>query len=411
MSNQLSTSGAQAAGNFVKLDPSPAKYRIDQDDVELTAGAWLVLTDAQRLPMDLRHSNGAHDDSGSEPEDGDDMQVESNNSDDGCDHAVRYARLIAPVVRSARADAARRSRGPPRADGAVFAVLRRSPAELAGPRIRDLVRCPEYVLVDEEVVARCDEIKWTYCGPVDVSHLGELGLAVRDGHLEVAFPPLDANDQVIRYSIPNIQSDIGADHQRICVAGHCLRAQLYDPTRRGQFRWCAGCHTLLHVCCLQAQSIHIAISSYADRLQQWAQAHFAFLLREDRPAEIPPRVDLVWDEDTAIDSDVHDAAGRIPWPATTWIELACLPIRRRTNAGSAPQTIETVVLYAIRQVRAGRGEQAVPDPAFWLRSPEVAGEMARVRAAKYLVTKELRRLRSGTDFRRFLCLKCGRQIV
>ena len=49
----------------------------------------------------------------------------------------------------------------------------------------------------------------TYCGPVDVSHLGELGLAVRDGHLEVAFPPLDANDQVIRYSIPNTQSDIG----------------------------------------------------------------------------------------------------------------------------------------------------------------------------------------------------------
>ena len=99
----------------------------------------LVLTDAQRLPMYLRHSNGAHDDSGSEPEDGDDMQEESNNGDDGCDHAVRYARLIAPVVRSARADAARRSRGPPRADGAVFAVLRRSPAELAGPRIREYV--------------------------------------------------------------------------------------------------------------------------------------------------------------------------------------------------------------------------------------------------------------------------------
>ncbi|KAI5822066.1 hypothetical protein K523DRAFT_358668 [Schizophyllum commune Tattone D] len=145
--------------------------------------------------------------------------------------------------------------------------------------------------------------------------------------LQVAFPPLDANDQVIRYRIPNTQSDIGADCQRICVAGHCLRTQLYDQTRRGQLRWCTGCHTLLH---------------------QWA-------LRL-----IPALSSVTWGNDTGTDADVNDVANHFPWPQTTCAELACVPLWRWTMPTQVPQSMETITQEAIQRTRAGMGADAGP---------------------------------------------------
>ncbi|KAL1751019.1 hypothetical protein FB107DRAFT_279082 [Schizophyllum commune] len=397
--------------NLVTLSPRAATYRIQTVDTELAPGAWLVLSEsgAQGHFMGLRYSDAPHDDSDLSEA----GEIDMDEPVDQHDVPLLYARLIAPAMHPARAEAARRGRrGPARANGAAVMVLRQW-AELEGPRAKTHLRNPERVAIEAPVVVPCSRIVGQYCGAVDVSHLTELGIDNRHGRPRLAWPPMDGNDQYIRHRIPSIRTDV-PEREYICADGLCLvPGRIWDTTRRGQIRYCPNCLSFFHVGCLVRHGAEVALSDYVDFFGEREQAHLHFLLQPDRPSAIPALPSVIWGNDTGTDADVDDAANLFPWPHATCAELACVPLRRRTMPAQAPQSMETITQEAIRRTRAGMGAEVVPDPAEagWLRGPEVVGVAERVRASKLIVIKELRRMRSGAGPRRFLCMNCHHQII
>ena len=148
-------------------------------------------------------------------------------------------------------------------------------------------------------------------------------------------------------------------------------------------------------------------------LVRFDQGHMSYVLDPGaRKREVPEIKKLVLGipGNAAFDIDMDDTLNRFPIPRSLrYEEVACLPIRRRTRPGFAPETNELFYQHAIDMVNAGEGRKIVrgADVAAWL---EEKAPGLGTRALKFILRKDLRKLRKDT-IRRFLCTSCNAQII
>ena len=164
----------------------------------------------------------------------------------------------------------------------------------------------------------------------------------------------------------------------------------------------------MHIDCLKQNSISGAIYDFADCLGPWHQEYLFYAFKSNRPTIGPRSHSPSFGTSYECDSDFNDAHDQIPWPDTTWAELACLPIRRRTRPGRAPQTIEALVCHAIYMCTLNSHLAHVPHPKAWL--PYVSPQSG-LRAAKIIVAHELRRFREDKGYSRYICINCHAGLV
>ncbi|KAI5886772.1 uncharacterized protein SCHCODRAFT_01243053 [Schizophyllum commune H4-8] len=407
-------SRVKPSGDLVAAAPKKALYEINGAMIPLVPGKCLVLKERKRVDLRLLPFNPDNDDSDSDPDEpvtrSSRRLAEKAISDPALhDWAYSYVRLVAPAIEGGAG--ASSSGGMLLADGAVVVKYLRCPGEVNGARMRERVRYPELIAVDTHVLVWANKFHSVLCGIIDLAIYGELVMKIRDGRPVPCHPPVDNNDLTCRYHVPTAQDDVPVAREMMCMADMCTLGQVWNTMITGQIRYCIPCAKFFHAGCLEEHGSQVTVADMKDHLDDWNQGHLHHVLRPDRPAERPPAPYIGFGVDADVDKDIDDTASALAWYETTWAELACFPIRRRTNPGEAPQTLETVILHAIKMVKDGRGEEIVPDPAQWVRDPEVGGPQAGIRATKYLVAKDLRKLRGEDRFRRFTCIGCMTQII
>ncbi|KAL1698823.1 hypothetical protein EV121DRAFT_217514 [Schizophyllum commune] len=251
---------------------------------------------------------------------------------------------------------------------------------------------------------------------VDLSGHGELVVRkASDGHAQPCMSALEANDIHVRFVLQAGQTDIN-NRELICVP-ECLSGRLYETATCNQVRWCRRCETWLHVACLNGQRVD-DVKHYDERLgTEFEQSYLTYLWdprrrRLTKNFKIEP-LDLAQNNrDTDYHWDVDDTKNRYPLLATPLAEIACLPIRRRSFPGYAPETNELLIQYAIQRVQSGRvdPDEKLPDLGEddWFHRE--VDPKAGLRAVKYILRKDLYELRTGR-MRWYLCIKCDKQIV
>ncbi|KAI5887607.1 uncharacterized protein SCHCODRAFT_01133259 [Schizophyllum commune H4-8] len=220
-------------------------------------------------------------------------------------------------------------------------------------------------------------------------------------------PPIESNDLWSRFTV-NEKGDI-PPRELMCMEYGCRHGRIWEPGKTGQIRWCRRCERWMHAACISKQRADVDDLDRED-LANFNQGYLTFLLDKDARNRTDVSIQkLILGKDAARDVDVHDNQNRINMPRTTWAEVACIPIRRRTRPGFAPETNELLVQHAIAMVEAGDGAKSVQGQrvADWLseKAPE-----AGARALKFILRKDLRKLRKDA-IRRFLCTNCNEQIL
>ncbi|KAL1711921.1 hypothetical protein EV715DRAFT_297563 [Schizophyllum commune] len=396
----------------VKLNK--AWYRLDDNAAPLQNGRFVCLIDQDAEPLSLIDDDEDNDDSQSEP-DGNESETESESDASSsmqsiieCDVAQSYSMIVSPALYASKSS----KFGPNevcQADGAEVMIYHRCPASVNGERMESFIRYPELVAVSKTVLVPAERMRCELVRIVDMSENGELVVKAHGNGLTPCMPPMDLNDLYCRFRIPT-KSDDTPQREVMCSADACTMENLWMSAKRGQLRWCCVCCKWQHVRCLLLNGGPTTVAEHTEDLDKWKQGYLKFLLSPDRPMDPPKKAELALGKSTEVDEDVDDRLGAVPWLETTWDELACLPIRRKTRSGFAPQTIEVVITHALKMVRDGQGALEVPDPSLWLTKPSVGGRYAGVRAAKYIIRKELAKLRSE-GIRRFVCICCHAQLV
>ncbi|KAL1751833.1 hypothetical protein FB107DRAFT_278308 [Schizophyllum commune] len=271
------------------------------------------------------------------------------------DYAVTYCKLLSPAFLTPDLDL--KAGQVPIADGALVTRFLRCPSDITQPNMDRFIRYPELI--------------------------------------QVASPVMLPSAEIIA-------------RQAICTEAGCVRGGVWNNGQHEEIRWCPNCHTWMHIDCLKAASGGAAIQDFADCLPVWNQEYLFYTFKTNRPTSGPPSLSLSFCVSIEHDTDFDDAEDTLAWPDTTWGELACLPIRRRTRPRMAPQTIEVLIQYAIYMCRMKSSPARVPHPRLWLAhvSPQ-----SGVRAVKVLVANELRRFREGTGCGRYICINCHAGVV
>ncbi|KAL1698562.1 hypothetical protein EV121DRAFT_168366, partial [Schizophyllum commune] len=320
------------------------------------------------------------------------------------DYAVTYCQLLSPAFLDP--DLILKAGQVPIADGALVTRFLRCPSDISQPNMDRFIRYPELIQVASPVMLPSAEIIGKQI--IDCSHGEELcEVASMEGSRVPCMPAMDPICLYFRFCLPRDQCDVPA-RQAICIEAGCIRGGVWNNGQHEEIRWCPNCHTWMHIDCLKAASGSAVIQDFADCLPVWNQEYLFYTFKTNRPTSGPPSLSLSFCVTIEHDSDFDDAEDTIPWPDTTWGELACLPIRRRTRPRMAPQTIEVLIQYAIYMCRMKSSPACVPHPRLWLAhvSPQ-----SGVRAVKVLVANELRRFREGTGGGRYICINCHAGVV
>ncbi|KAL1713289.1 hypothetical protein EV715DRAFT_296221 [Schizophyllum commune] len=227
-----------------------------------------------------------------------------------------------------------------------------------------------------------------------------------------AFPPCDENDIWARYYLPEkSQLDILSPPPEICLEHGCRQSRLWDVKRCGQIRYCPGCDCFWHVQCLGDPMYRPdVLRTYGDRLATSEQPYMLYLnSSEFKTGNIRIRR-LKTNSVATVEQDIHDRQRRVTLPKDCrWREIAALPIRRRTSPGRTPLTNEVLIRYARERVLAGHGADKIPNLHQLLITDGLCPQAA-VRGAKYILVKDLRKLR-GDTMRFFTCPKCKDKII
>ncbi|KAL1671758.1 hypothetical protein EV122DRAFT_295309 [Schizophyllum commune] len=340
----------------------------------------------QMLPGCLAPFNPNNDDLDSDPDEPDmrkskHLEMQAIRNRPLCDHHFGYERLVAPAIEGGYS--ASSSGGMLLADGASVIKHMHCPGEINGAQMRDL------------------------CRIINLSVCGELVMTLQNGIPTPCYPPEEQNNVACRYHIPTVQDNLPADLQKMCFRGMCVLDEVWNTMITGQIWFCVLCAMFFHIRCLVQHGSQIAIANLEEHLGDWSQSYLRLVLHPDRP----PALYNGFGVDHDVDKDVNDTSGTFAWYGTTWAELTCLPFCRRMNPGEALQTVETVILPAIKMVKNGHGEETVPDPAEWVRDPEVGGPQAGISATKFLGAKDLRKLRGEDRFHCFMCIGYMKQIT
>ncbi|KAL1671500.1 hypothetical protein EV122DRAFT_284869 [Schizophyllum commune] len=274
--------------------------------------------------------------------------------------------------------------------------------------VSSLPRYPELVMMttkkmalSKQVVAKIVRVL-LYC---DESRTHNYLILDKDGNPCAA--PSDRNDLWAR-----ILSD-GSDWPeppRMCLQS-CLLNGIWDPSLCGQSRYCQRCRAFRHVKCLASSEIVDLPAFLREQpgfLDMSNQKYLQPLFDPSRPVETVEIPWVVTYKNLETEHDIHDTAGRVPMADTTWGEIAMLPIRRRTSPGQAPETNEVIIQLARRQFPAW--SQKKVKNLHKLLIEEGLCPQAGVRGAKYILLKDLRKLR-GHTMRYFQCPGCHAQII
>lgn len=197
----------------------------------------------------------------------------------------------------------------------------------------------------------------------------------------------------------------------ICLEHGCRQSRLWDVKRCGQIRYCPGCDCFWHVQCLGDPMYRPdVLRTYGDRLATSEQPYMLYLnSSEFKTGNIRIRR-LKTNSVATVEQDIHDRQRRVTLPKDCrWREIAALPIRRRTSPGRTPLTNEVLIRYARERVLAGHGADKIPNLHQLLITDGLCPQAA-VRGAKYILVKDLRKLR-GDTMRFFTCPKCKDKII
>ncbi|KAI5887605.1 uncharacterized protein SCHCODRAFT_01103821 [Schizophyllum commune H4-8] len=309
-----------------------------------------------------------------------------------------YARVIRPLFH--RGDTQDKSpNSVPRAAGAQVHLYLRCPSDISDEHIDQAIRYPQL-------------IKFAHAQSIEISEMIGLIARIVDQSDHTSGPhmlPMESNDI---WSALTSDAATNIHLSLICLEDGCKVRQMWESERSGQIRYCRKCKIWLHVACLSSQPVTVDDIRRKD-LVRFDQEYMSYLLdagaRKREQVEIKKLV-LGQPEHKDLDMDVDDTLNRFPIPRSVrYEEVACIPIRRRTRPGFAPETNELFYQHAIDMVKAGKGRQMVrgADVATWLegKAPGLG-----TRATKFILRKDLRKLRKDT-IRRFLCTSCNAQIV
>ncbi|KAL1692665.1 hypothetical protein GGG16DRAFT_123952 [Schizophyllum commune] len=377
-----------------------AMYACRQQSCELDVGdTCAVKRVLNRPPRFMWFKNDQdNDDSDSDVPEG--TQEESAGDGDRFmkedDEDYMYARVFRPLFREG--DTQDKSPNSiPNAAGALVHLYMRCPSDISNPCIEQVVRYPQL-------------IKFSYAEPIEIGDIiGPIPRIVDQSVNGTEMLPIESNDLW-----SSLTSDATTDIQLalICLEDGCKFRRLWEPAKNGQIRYCRKCKIWLHVACVSEQPVTVGDIRRRD-LVRFDQGHMSYVLdpgarKRDEP-EIKKLV-LGIPGNADFDIDVEDTLNRFPIPRSLrYEEVACLPIRRRTRPGFAPETNELFYQHAIDMVNAGEGRKIVrgADVAAWLegKAPGLG-----TRALKFILRKDLRKLRKDT-IRRFLCTSCNAQII
>ncbi|KAI5822013.1 hypothetical protein K523DRAFT_257636 [Schizophyllum commune Tattone D] len=345
-------------------------------------------------------SSGAVSDSESDGElDGkSDGELDDHHSESDSDFARRYARLVEINTITVRGAL------PRSVISGGFREYLHCPHSISGKSMNALVRYPELVAKELLVTVDASDVQCHIVRILDLTRFGPLVQMVKAGRLVPCFPPADGNDLYARFSVYQEGSDIVRPAALFCFERFCYADQVWKPATLSEIRWCKRCSRWSHLPCLLRWKWSLNLKDYEKEIRETQQTHLLYLLSDRPRRDQPARLAIEFGVESAIDEDVEDKREAVPWPHTTWEELASLPIRRRTRPGRTPQTLETVILFAMAKCGEDHGSDVVPSPREWIK--EAGGPHAGVRATKLLVNKELRKLRRPQGIRRFLCACC-----
>ncbi|KAL1672085.1 hypothetical protein EV122DRAFT_225382 [Schizophyllum commune] len=222
-------------------------------------------------------------------------------------------------------------------------------------------------------------------------------------------PAMEPNDVWCRWAVPTWSEDIPSPTP-MCVQGKCKMSGVWNPNQRGQIRWCSRCCKWMHVGCLEALRLQ-CLDSVAASLDSWGQAYLLpFINNKTCGEQLVPIAGVHYGSRVEVDEDIHDKAKQIPTISPSWQEVACLPIRRRTAVGNAPETNE--VLIQLARVRVQESSNGADEPMGamdeWFLGHCPQGSL---RAAKWILYKDIMMQRSTVGIRRFICLSCRAQVV
>ncbi|KAI5894473.1 uncharacterized protein SCHCODRAFT_02209947 [Schizophyllum commune H4-8] len=330
---------------------------------------------------------------------------------DGADLNVMYCKLIAPAFRVGDVPAAY-SGSIPDAAGAFVRVYNRCPGDVdSGLLMRQYRRYPRLLGDLSATPIRSDQIIAPVCRVVE--QLDKTDLVIEhfeNGKIRPALVPMDRND-VWCTELIGPGEDI-ARPTIICVNG-CTEGRAWEDAFTGEVRYCRKCGKMMHVECLEADGPEIVdLSVYADWLEEFDQEYLRYLLRARRPKSRMPYKPPEFGKHLEVDEDVDDKDNKIPWPPkVTYAEVACLPIRRRTSPGDAPQTNEILIQHVLDLLERGevREGDPVPHPAEGGWFHKVAPQAA-LRAVKDILCRDLSDARTD-NMRWYICIGCHKQLV
>ncbi|KAL1671459.1 hypothetical protein EV122DRAFT_295483 [Schizophyllum commune] len=381
----------------------------DDSDSEVDMGASDDLAlEGQGSDDDLTVNIESHDESGESDEE--------EEEDDG-DLDLMIAQVASPAWYRNGYDNFEDSTGDlVRAPGIAVWEFRVCPSEVGQdlPNLSRSARFPELVATIPLVCRPSTDVAGASMSFSSERKCFERAAGLQENHLlqgsdgNPGFPPADRNDLWLRYCLASDHSDISGIAV-MCSPTRCQKGGWWDAIRRGQIRYCRRCKLWFHVFCLKEIGKQDDLAAYRDRIGQFDQDYLMPLMhRMPAPSTVYiPLVDTNTDLRTEI--DLHDTAGALPSVETTWSELACLPLRRRTRPGVTPQTNEVLIQHAVEMVRSGEGASRVPDLQDVLIIDGLCVQ-ASVRGAKSILLKDLRKLR-GHRMRYFLCIGCDAQII
>ncbi|KAL1749856.1 hypothetical protein FB107DRAFT_224854 [Schizophyllum commune] len=327
------------------------------------------------------------------------------------DYAVVYCQIVMPAFQS-RSMTAFRAEEVPNADGAVVRKFLRCPSDISLPGMTRFVRFPELIQVSRTEIVPVRDIAGPLARIVNLSMYGELVVGEDvDGRPSPMMASMDRGDLYYRFIVTHGEEDTPA-RQTMCSDNRCHAGQLWKPAEQGEIRWCNYCRRWMHVFCLASESTQVDITQVPRKtLSTYRQQHLGYLKTIVQGKDVPPRPHLPLGIDYDVDQDIHDKLGKVAWKEAMpkWVEIACLPIRRRTFPGKAPQTIELYIRHAISMCAKGQGNELAPEPTDIDR--EITGLESSLRAIKFITIKEIRKLRGVGGIVRYNCIGCSSQIL
>ncbi|KAL1671298.1 hypothetical protein EV122DRAFT_295560 [Schizophyllum commune] len=281
------------------------------------------------------------------------------------------------------------------------------PSDVDHPRAKMIVRFPEGIL--EEKITLVSGASIGTMPRIVIPPVATMALIDRVTGRAV-MPPCDPNDVWCRFRVATGDQDIIQLDEKICTED-CKAGGLWKAAEASQSRFCQTCVQFFHVGCMTEKMVMPgALKDHADHLAEYGQEYLRPLCTRDSPPSIVKVPSLIINGDSAdIDADVHDTKNLVEMPKTTYAEVACLPIRRRTYPGRTPLTNEVLIQYAIQQVQEGRGDNRVEKLYDVLVSSGLCPH-ASVRGAKTILWKDLRKHR-GQVMWWFLCPGCSKRLI